>query len=58
MPEWVVGKIADALNERGKALKGSRVLVLGIAYKEERRRHAGVPGRRDHGAPVNSRAPS
>ena len=34
MPEWVVGKVADALNERGRALKGSRVLVLGIAYKK------------------------
>lgn len=34
MPEWVVGKIADALNERGRAIKGSRMLVLGIAYKK------------------------
>ncbi|HLW74172.1 MAG TPA: nucleotide sugar dehydrogenase [Gammaproteobacteria bacterium] len=34
MPEWVVDKAAAALNERGKALKGSRVLVLGIAYKK------------------------
>jgi UDP-N-acetyl-D-glucosamine dehydrogenase len=34
MPEWVVGKIADALNERAKAIKGSRILVLGIAYKK------------------------
>ncbi|MBI5138145.1 MAG: nucleotide sugar dehydrogenase [Nitrospirae bacterium] len=34
MPEWVVGKVADALNEHGKALKGSRILVLGIAYKK------------------------
>jgi UDP-N-acetyl-D-glucosamine dehydrogenase len=34
MPEWVVGKIMEALNERGRALKGSRVLVLGIAYKK------------------------
>jgi UDP-N-acetyl-D-glucosamine dehydrogenase len=34
MPEWVVGKIADALNERGMAIKGSRMLVLGIAYKK------------------------
>lgn len=33
MPKWVVHKIADALNERGKALKDSRILVLGIAYK-------------------------
>ena len=34
MPEWVVNKIAAALNESGKAIKGSRVLVLGIAYKK------------------------
>ncbi len=34
MPDWVVGKIADALNERGKAIKGSRMLMLGIAYKK------------------------
>lgn len=31
MPEYVVGKLMDGLNERGKALKGCRVLVLGIA---------------------------
>ena len=34
MPEWVVGKVTDALNARGKAVKGSRILVLGIAYKK------------------------
>ena len=34
MPEWVIGKVMEALNERGKALKGSRCLVLGIAYKK------------------------
>jgi UDP-N-acetyl-D-glucosamine dehydrogenase len=34
MPEWVVNKIAHALNERGRAIKGSRILVLGIAYKK------------------------
>jgi len=33
MPEYVVGKVAEALNSRGKAIKGSRILVLGIAYK-------------------------
>ena len=35
MPEWVVTKVIHALNERGKALKGSRVLVLGLAYKRD-----------------------
>lgn len=34
MPEWVVTKLMDALNERGKALNGSKILVLGIAYKK------------------------
>ena len=34
MPDWVIGRVMDALNERGKSLKGSRVLVLGIAYKK------------------------
>lgn len=35
MPRYVVGKIQDALNEKAKALKGSRVLVLGAAYKPD-----------------------
>jgi UDP-N-acetyl-D-glucosamine dehydrogenase len=34
MPDWVVGKIADALNQRGKPIRGSRILMLGIAYKK------------------------
>jgi len=34
MPDWVVGKVVDALNERQKSVKGSRILVLGIAYKK------------------------
>ena len=34
MPRWVIGKVMDALNERGKALRGATVLVLGIAYKK------------------------
>jgi UDP-N-acetyl-D-glucosamine dehydrogenase len=33
MPEYVVTRMTEALNERGKPLKGSRVLVLGVAYK-------------------------
>jgi len=33
MPRYVVDKVMHALNEDGKALKGSRVLVLGLAYK-------------------------
>ena len=34
MPEWVISKLADALNDRCKSIRGSRVLVLGIAYKK------------------------
>ncbi|MEM9997659.1 MAG: nucleotide sugar dehydrogenase [Bacteroidota bacterium] len=33
MPSFVVRQLADALNDEGKAVRGSRVLVLGIAYK-------------------------
>jgi UDP-N-acetyl-D-glucosamine dehydrogenase len=35
MPEVVVTRIADALNECGKSLKNSRVLTLGVAYKKD-----------------------
>jgi UDP-N-acetyl-D-glucosamine dehydrogenase len=35
MPEWVVGKISGALNDRRKSLNGSRILALGIAYKRD-----------------------
>ncbi|MSU96878.1 nucleotide sugar dehydrogenase [Pseudomonas mandelii] len=34
MPEYVLGKLMDGLNDSGKSVKGSRVLVLGIAYKK------------------------
>lgn len=34
MPEYVLSKLMDGLNDRGKALKGCKVLVLGIAYKK------------------------
>ena len=33
MPAFCVGKVARALNSRRKPLNGSRVLVLGVAYK-------------------------
>jgi UDP-N-acetyl-D-glucosamine dehydrogenase len=34
MPKYVVHRVAaDALNARNKAVKGSRVLILGLAYK-------------------------
>ena len=35
MPRYVVSRVMDALNDRAKALKGSKVLVLGAAYKPD-----------------------
>ena len=35
MPEWVIHKLMYALNWRKKALKGSKILVLGLAYKKD-----------------------
>ncbi len=34
MPRWVVGKVTEALNSVARAINGSRILVLGIAYKK------------------------
>ena len=35
MPEHVVQLVADGLNDESKAMKGSRVLLLGVAYKKD-----------------------
>ena len=35
MPRWVVRKLQLALNDRGKPVKGSKVLLLGLAYKKD-----------------------
>jgi UDP-N-acetyl-D-glucosamine dehydrogenase len=35
MPEWVVGKLVDALNARGRSIRGAKVLVLGLSYKKD-----------------------
>ncbi|MBN1902086.1 nucleotide sugar dehydrogenase, partial [Candidatus Sumerlaeota bacterium] len=35
MPEFVVEKLVLALNEKGKAIKGSKILILGVAYKRD-----------------------
>jgi len=35
MPHFVVEKIQNALNEHGKAVKGSRIHILGVAYKRD-----------------------
>lgn len=34
MPQWVASKVIDALNNLGKPVKGSKILLLGIAYKK------------------------
>jgi UDP-N-acetyl-D-glucosamine dehydrogenase len=33
MPRYVVGRVLEAMNDRGRTLKSSKVLVLGVAYK-------------------------
>jgi UDP-N-acetyl-D-glucosamine dehydrogenase len=33
MPEYVISKVADALNDEVKAIKGAKILILGLAYK-------------------------
>ena len=35
MPEFTVSRVASALNQRKKSIKGSRLLALGIAYKRD-----------------------
>jgi len=35
MPEFVVSKLMDALNDRKKPIRGSKILVLGLAYKKD-----------------------
>jgi UDP-N-acetyl-D-glucosamine dehydrogenase len=35
MPQYVVSELMDVLNDHGHALKGARVLVLGVAYKPD-----------------------
>lgn len=34
MPGYVVNKVVEALNHHGKAVKGSKILILGVAYKK------------------------
>jgi UDP-N-acetyl-D-glucosamine dehydrogenase len=35
MPYFVVQRVAEVLNEQGKALKGAKLLILGAAYKKD-----------------------
>ena len=33
MPDHVISKVSEALNEEGKSIRGSKILILGLAYK-------------------------
>jgi len=35
VPYYVVAKIQDALNAKGKSIKGAKILILGVAYKKD-----------------------
>jgi UDP-N-acetyl-D-glucosamine dehydrogenase len=35
MPEYWVARVADRLNDQGKAVRGSKVLIVGVAYKKD-----------------------
>src|SRR4030066_2522292 len=35
IPYYVVSKVQDALNERGKSIRGAKILILGVAYKKD-----------------------
>jgi UDP-N-acetyl-D-glucosamine dehydrogenase len=35
MPRFVVNKVQDGLNDHGKPIKGSRILIVGVAYKPD-----------------------
>ncbi len=35
MPYYVVQKVIEALNQRGKPIKGAKILILGLAYKKD-----------------------
>jgi UDP-N-acetyl-D-glucosamine dehydrogenase len=35
MPDYVISKIVEALNRNGKAVRGSKILLLGLAYKAD-----------------------
>jgi UDP-N-acetyl-D-glucosamine dehydrogenase len=34
MPEWVIERIIALLNDQGKSVKGSKIVILGVAYKK------------------------
>ena len=58
MPEYVVTRLADFLNDAGKPIKGSRICILGMAYKKDVDDPAGKPVVRAAGDAAGSRGPS
>jgi UDP-N-acetyl-D-glucosamine dehydrogenase len=63
MPDYVISRLMIALNDRGKSLKGSKILVLGLAYKKDVDDMRESPSvrliekLREHGAVVNYNDP-
>jgi len=43
MPHYVVNKISEALNDFSKSVKGSKILILGVAYKKNSNDHRESP---------------
>lgn len=35
MPDYVISRVSDALNDHGKPIRGSRILIVGLAYKAD-----------------------
>ncbi len=55
MPYFCLEKAERALNDAGKPVKGSRILIVGVSYKARRGRHARVTGAEDHQAAARAR---
>ncbi len=54
-PAFCAERIERALNEAGKPVRGSRILILGVSYKAGRRRHPRVAGAEDRDAAARAR---
>ncbi len=55
MPHYVIQRLIEALNDAGKPVRGSRICILGIAYKKRCRRSARKPLVRADGDAVGPR---